>query len=160
MICLEFHISDLEFVVCGISTAAVHQLPKLRTRVRLPYPAQVPEALERGSPVGRSKARSKGGPLKIMNGIVYILQSLSDGRTYVGSTNNLSRRLKQHNSGQVKSTKHRLPLKILFIEKFQTLSEARKRENWWKSGAGRNKLKEYFKSLQNKVALAKDGRGR
>lgn len=83
-----------------------------------------------------------------MKGIVYILQSLSDGRTYVGSTDNLDRRIEQHNSGQVKSTKHRIPLRILFTEEFQTLSEARKRENWWKSGTGRNKLKEYFKSLQ------------
>jgi len=76
--------------------------------------------------------------------ITYILQSLSDGRTYVGSTNDFDRRLKQHNSGQVKSTKHRLPFKVLFTEKFKTLKEARKRELWWKSGAGRNELREYF----------------
>jgi putative endonuclease len=83
-----------------------------------------------------------------MIGIVYVLQSLSDGRTYIGSTNNVNRRIKQHNLGQVKSTKHRVPFKILFTEDFATLSEARKRETWWKSGAGRIKLKEYFKSLQ------------
>lgn len=80
-----------------------------------------------------------------MSGIAYILQSLTDGRTYVGSTDNLQRRLKQHNSGQVKSTKRRVPFKIILTEEFETLTEARKRETWWKSGAGRLKLKEYFK---------------
>lgn len=79
-------------------------------------------------------------------GFVYILLSLKDNRTYTGSTDNIERRIAQHNSGQVKSTKDRLPLKILFTETFDTLSEARKRETWWKTGAGRRKLKEYFKS--------------
>jgi len=82
-----------------------------------------------------------------MKGTVYILQSLIDKRTYVGSTINLKERLKQHNSGQVKSTKYRSPLKILFTEVFETLKEARKREKWWKCGAGRSKLKEYFELL-------------
>ncbi len=77
-------------------------------------------------------------------GFVYILLSLKDLRTYIGSTDNLERRLKQHTSGQVKSTKDRLPLKLLLTETFETLSEARKREAWWKSGAGRRKLKEFF----------------
>ena len=86
-----------------------------------------------------------------MTGFVHILKSASDGKTYAGSTNNLDRRLKQHNSGRVKSTKHRIPFKVLFIEEFATLSEARKREVWWKSGAGRDKLKEYFAGpLNNK----------
>lgn len=82
------------------------------------------------------------------NGLVYALQSLVDRKTYVGSTDNFERRLKRHNSGQVKSTKHRIPLKVLFTEEFSTLYEARKRELWWKSGAGRKKLKEYFTALQ------------
>lgn len=82
-------------------------------------------------------------------GYVYVLFSLKDHRTYVGSTNNFERRLKQHNSGQVKSTKLRGPFKLLFTETFDTLSEARKRENWYKSGAGRRKLKEYFNEKSN-----------
>ena len=85
-----------------------------------------------------------------MSGVVYILQSLTDKRTYVGSTNNLNRRLKQHNSGQVRSTQHRIPFKILFTEEFTSLSEARKREIWWKSGVGRRKLRDYFKQFQSK----------
>ena len=83
-----------------------------------------------------------------MKAVTYILQSLEDSRTYVGSTNDFERRLKQHNSGQVKSTKHRAPFKILFTEEFKTLREARKREVWWKSGAGRRKLKECFQKIK------------
>jgi putative endonuclease len=79
-----------------------------------------------------------------MKAATYILQSLKDNRTYVGSTNNFARRFEQHNAGRVKSTKHRIPLKVLFTEEFETLAEARKREIWWKSGVGRRKLKEYF----------------
>lgn len=77
---------------------------------------------------------------------LYVLQSLKDDRTYVGSTNNFDRRLNQHQTGKVISTKHRVPFKVLFTEEFETLKEARKRELYYKSGAGRRKLKEFFKS--------------
>jgi putative endonuclease len=76
---------------------------------------------------------------------VYILQSLKDLKTYVGFTDNLERRFKEHNLGKVKSTKYRIPLKILFFEKYLISFEAKKRELWWKSGSGRRKLKEFFK---------------
>lgn len=76
---------------------------------------------------------------------VYILQSLKDLRTYTGYSDNVERRLKQHNSGQVLSTKNRIPFKILFTEEFTISSEAKKRELYWKSGAGRRKLKVWFK---------------
>lgn len=75
---------------------------------------------------------------------VYILQSLKDNRTYVGYTKNLEQRLKNHNSGQVRSTKYRIPFQVLFSEDFETTKEAKARELWWKSKAGRNKLKEFF----------------
>lgn len=77
---------------------------------------------------------------------IYILQSLKDKRTYVGYTDNVERRLIQHNSGYVRSTKHRIPFKLLFVEEFKTSKEAKRRELYWKSGVGRRKLKEYFKA--------------
>ncbi len=76
---------------------------------------------------------------------VYILQSLKDGRTYVGYAENVELRLKQHNFGKVNATKHRRPFKLLFIEKNNTLAEAKSRELYWKSGGGRRKLAKYFK---------------
>lgn len=78
---------------------------------------------------------------------VYVLQSLKDGKTYVGYTNNFERRFKQHNARQVKSTKYRTPFKLLFTEEFKSMNEAKKRESWWKSSTGRRKLKEYFNNL-------------
>ncbi|MEK7194374.1 MAG: GIY-YIG nuclease family protein [Patescibacteria group bacterium] len=47
---------------------------------------------------------------------------------YVGSTEDVNKRLKQHNLGQVFSTKGRLPYKLIHSEKYQTLKEARSRE--------------------------------
>lgn len=74
----------------------------------------------------------------------YILQSHKDKRTYVGHTNNIHNRLNRHNAGLVSATKYRFPFKLLYLEKHSTLKEAKSRELYWKSGAGRRKLKAYF----------------
>lgn len=55
---------------------------------------------------------------------VYILRSLKDSKKYIGSTINLEQRLKQHNSGQVMSTKQRRPLKLIGYQYFETIEEA------------------------------------
>ena len=80
---------------------------------------------------------------------IYVLQSLKDGRTYVGYTSNLEERLKRHNSGQVTATRHRMPLKLLFSEQFEIIQEAKKRELYWKNGSGRRKLKQLFAGATN-----------
>lgn len=80
---------------------------------------------------------------------VYILQSRKDKKTYTGYTKDIVVRLQKHNSGQVASTKHRRPLKLLFSEEFETVQEAKRRELWWKSSSGRKKLKEFFKKSIN-----------
>ena len=79
---------------------------------------------------------------------VYILISKKDKRTYVGYTNNIERRLKEHNSGRVSATKNRSPFEIFYTEEFETVKEARERELWWKSSSGRRKLKELFEKQQ------------
>jgi putative endonuclease len=76
---------------------------------------------------------------------IYILQSLKDNKTYVGYTANLTERLNYHNSGRVLATKHRRPLKLLLSENFSTIKEVKSREQYWKNGGGRRKLKQYFK---------------
>lgn len=75
---------------------------------------------------------------------VYILKSLKDGRTYTGYTNNLERRLVEHNSGQNRSTKSRKPFVLLYFEQVETLKEAKSRELWWKTVRGRAKMKDLF----------------
>lgn len=57
---------------------------------------------------------------------VYVLQSLKDGRTYVGYTYEINQRLAKHNGGQVKATKNRRPLDLLFTESLETEKEAKK----------------------------------
>ena len=59
---------------------------------------------------------------------VYVLLSLSDKTTYIGSTDNVEKRVKEHNQGKTKSTKHKLPLELVYYEAFQTRTKARKRE--------------------------------
>ena len=59
---------------------------------------------------------------------VYILQSNQNGRYYIGSTNNIKRRLREHNPGKTESLKHLLPLRLVFMQEFIKLEEARKIE--------------------------------
>jgi len=63
-----------------------------------------------------------------MKFFVYIMESLVDSTYYVGQTNNLYDRLKRHNSGIIKSTKSKKPLKICYFEEYKTRSEAMFRE--------------------------------
>jgi putative endonuclease len=98
------------------------------------------EIFERGSPKGRP---AHSAIISAMF-IVYVLLSLKDNRTYVGFTNNFVRRFHEHNTRQAKATRSRAPFTVLFTEEFQTLKEAKHREIWWKSGAGRRELKRRF----------------
>lgn len=61
-------------------------------------------------------------------GIVYILQSEVNGRYYIGSTNNLARRLFEHNEGLSKYTSLTRPFKLVFSQKYNSLEQARKIE--------------------------------
>ena len=66
---------------------------------------------------------------------VYLIKSISSKVQwiYVGSTEDVERRLEQHNLGQVISTKGRLPYKLIHIEEFGTINDARIREKEIKS---------------------------
>ncbi len=72
--------------------------------------------------------------------VVYILINTIGTRTYVGHTNNVEKRLMEHNSGQVTATKAYRPWSILFTESIDSLSRAKHRELYWKSGAGRKNI--------------------
>ena len=63
-----------------------------------------------------------------MEHTTYILRC-SDGTYYTGYTNDIEKRVQVHNSGKwAKYTRGRLPVSLLYIEKFETASEAQKRE--------------------------------
>jgi len=59
---------------------------------------------------------------------VYVLKSLKDNNLYFGSTNDLRRRLSEHNSKKVKSTKSRAPLELKYYEAYCSEKDARDRE--------------------------------
>lgn len=77
---------------------------------------------------------------------VYVLKSSVAEKTYVGFTNDLERRLAQHNSGKSAYTRRYKPWEILKIELFETYIDARRRENFYKTGAGRKELKKLFEN--------------
>ena len=80
---------------------------------------------------------------------VYILLN-PDGKTYVGHTNDIDRRLKEHNdpdySGTLHTKRHRLPWSLVHKEEFHTRSEAMKRERELKTGKGREWIKANFRN--------------
>ena len=67
---------------------------------------------------------------------VYIIKSINFNRYYIGSTEDMERRLLYHNSGKVKSTKFYKPWEIVYSESYDTRSEAFKREKQIKSYKG------------------------
>ena len=64
---------------------------------------------------------------------VYILQNISVGRYYVGVTENVRKRLYEHNNGFSKSTAPYRPFTLRRVERFQTVTEAYRRERFLKS---------------------------
>ncbi len=59
---------------------------------------------------------------------VYILKSKSTGRFYTGYTENLEQRLKKHETGGTKTTRHKGPWKLLYSESFENKADAVGRE--------------------------------
>jgi len=72
---------------------------------------------------------------------VYFLKSQTKSFTYIGSTNNLERRLKEHNAGLVQSTKHYRPFDYSAYIAVQTEEKARDIEKYFKTGSGKSILK-------------------
>ena len=59
---------------------------------------------------------------------MYVLKSKKDKEFYVGYTNNLKRRIKDHNAGLVFSTRGRKPLSLIYYEGYRAEVDARNRE--------------------------------
>ncbi len=81
---------------------------------------------------------------------VYILYSEGTNKFYVGSSRNGSadNRLKSHNAGKSKSTKGGRPWRLIYEEQSSDYGEARKKENFLKSGVGRGWIKESSKVME------------
>ena len=77
-----------------------------------------------------------------MKYFVYALKSSIDGRIYVGFTQDVEKRLMEHNAGKTKSTKGYRPWMLIFQIECSGRLEARKLEKYYKSGVGKEKLKQ------------------
>ena len=80
-----------------------------------------------------------------MKYIVYILRSLSAKKSYVGVTDNIKRRIKEHNSGKNFYTKRHRPWEIIHTEEYPNFKEARDREKYLKTTSGRRVMKKIMK---------------
>jgi len=83
---------------------------------------------------------------------VYIIKSRKyDDKLYIGYTSNIIKRLKEHNSGKVFSTKRYLPWKVVYLEGYAHEDDAKEREKQLKSfGKVYKQLKRRIKhSLQS-----------
>lgn len=78
---------------------------------------------------------------------IYIIRSSRDNKYYVGSTNNVVRRVEEHNKGLSKYTKNNKPWVLMYEEGYKTLSEARKREKQIKSWKKREAIERLFRAL-------------
>ena len=78
----------------------------------------------------------------------YILRSLATGKYYTGATSDRRKRFKQHQSGEVYSTKGRGPFELIYYEACMNKSDAFTREKYLKTGMGkrylRNRLKRFL----------------
>lgn len=71
----------------------------------------------------------------------YIIKSKKSGMIYTGFTNNLRKRLQQHNKGQSTYTKGRGPFALIYYEACLDEEKARSRELFLKTGMGKRYLK-------------------
>jgi len=72
---------------------------------------------------------------------VYAISSQIRKYIYVGLTDNIERRIFQHNSGKSRTTKSYRPFVLIYSQEFTTRTQAREKEKYLKSGIGKEYLK-------------------
>ncbi|MCX6737396.1 MAG: GIY-YIG nuclease family protein [Candidatus Parcubacteria bacterium] len=77
---------------------------------------------------------------------VYVLQSEKNQGLYIGYTEDVFRRLTEHNEGKSKFTSSFMPYKLIFYEAFANQKDAKSRETYLKSGWGFRSIKKMLKN--------------
>ena len=75
----------------------------------------------------------------------YVLYSLKDRNFYIGFTNDVSKRFKDHNYGKNISTKLRRPFQLIYYEAHLSKQDAMRRERYFKTGKGKVTLKQILR---------------
>lgn len=71
---------------------------------------------------------------------IYVLESLLDGKHYIGYTHNLRKRIEEHENGKSFATKFRRPFKLIYFEGCLHSEDAKRREDYLKTHQGRKFL--------------------
>lgn len=87
---------------------------------------------------------------------IYVLESKIDRSWYIGRTSNIDRRLNEHNTGNSIYTNKKKPWKLIYLEGYMDIDDAKGREEYLKSGAGIIRLKQ---QLNNYLSFRKEYNG-
>lgn len=89
-----------------------------------------------------------GSEISIMFYYTYILKGLKTADLYIGFTQDLVKRVKEHNGGLVESTRRYLPWRLIYYEACLNKEDAKRREHYFKTSQGKRllkrRLKEYY----------------
>jgi len=78
---------------------------------------------------------------------VYVLKNKTDNYFYTGFTTDLENRVKKHNMGNVKSTKYKIPLQLIYYEVCFNLEDTLHREKYLKTTYGKRYIKNRLKNF-------------
>jgi len=95
-----------------------------------------------GMPLAKTVELKGSGEHDLIMFHVYVLRSEKVKMHYYGHSKDLDNRIKKHNLGRVRSTKSGKPWKLLYSERFDSKSEAYRREMFFKSIEGYRYLKD------------------
>ncbi len=89
----------------------------------------------------------------------YTLKSIKNKQLYIGYTGDLKQRLNEHNQGKGgKYTKNNRPWKLIYYEAYLSKRDATKAEKFYKTGYGKEILKNKLKHYLNNVGGSSNGR--
>jgi len=82
---------------------------------------------------------------------VYVLFSKKDSEFYVGYTNDLEKRIKEHKEGKSRAIMFRRPILLINYEAYLRWSDAKRREKYLKGGNGRAQLKIQLQDILREI---------
>ena len=86
---------------------------------------------------------------------VYVLLSLKDSKFYIGFSEDIKKRLADHNAGRNTSTKPRRPFELIYYEAHLSKDDALRREAYFKTTKGKSTLNQMLRvTLSTKTIIS------